>query len=267
MGLFHRQHATIERGAEAETVRDRLAAVPLVRPCDRARVEAALAEHLSALDLEPRPVRWVDGADPDRAAHAGFLAFWAAKYKKGRPEAPGMTHTSTQGALIGSGLRTTGVIGPALHEEDIDRVVKKAARRAVYGIGPTYNLAHSDERDVEVVGDAAGLGRAKAAARAALAEKGITQSMGFIPNQAEAKRIQGEGQLTDELQVASAAAQALEAANWLARKHIVREAGGSTEAHDRVVRCYLPLVDAVEAGLWLFWVTDVDVIAVAAPQS
>jgi hypothetical protein len=266
MGLFQREHTTIDRGADADAVRDRLAAVPLVRPCDRDRVEAALAEHLRALDLQPKPVRWVDDADPDRAARAGFLAFWAAKYKKGRPEAPGMTRTATQQALIGTGFRTTGVIGPALHEEDLDRAVKKAARRAVYGIGSTYNLAHADARNVEVVGAAADLARAMTAARAALAEKGITQSVGFLPDQAEAKRRQGEGELMDEVQVASAAAQALEAANWLARKHVVREAGAPTDAHDRVVRCYLPLVDAVEAGLWLFWVTDTDVIAVAAPQ-
>jgi hypothetical protein len=266
MGLFHREHATIERGAEARAVRDRLAAVPSFRPCDRARVEAALQEHLSALDLSPRPVRWIDAADPYLAARDGFLAFWAAKYKKGRPEAPGMTHTATHVALVGSGLKTTGVIGPALHEEDLDRGTKKAARHAVYGVGPTFNWAKADDLDVDVVGDAAGFPRAREAARAALAAKVITQSFGFLSNQTEAKRIQGENQLKEEVQVASAAAQALEAATWLARAHAVHEAGGSTEAHDRVVRAYLPLVDAVEAGLWLFWVLEDEVVAVAAPQ-
>jgi hypothetical protein len=265
MGLFHREHATIERGAEAQALRERLAAVRLIRPCDRARVEAALDEHLRALDLSPRPVRWIDAIDADVAARDGFLAFWAAKYKKGRPEGPGMTHTATRVALVGSGLKTTGLIGPALEEEDVDHATKKAARRAVYGVGPTFNWAKADDLDVDVVGDAAGFPRAREAARAALAEKGITQSLGFVSTQMEAKRIQGENQLKDEVQVASAAAQALEAANWLARAHAVHEAGGSTEAHDRVVRAYLPLVDAVEAGLWLFWVLEDEVVAVAAP--
>jgi hypothetical protein len=267
MGLFHREHATIERGAEAQAVRDRLAAVPLVRPCDRTRVEEALAAHLSALDLAPRPVRWIEAADADLAARDGFLAFWAAKYKKGRPEGPGMTHTATSVALVGSGLKTTGVIGPALHEEDLDHDTKKTARHAVYGLGPTFSWAKSDDYDIDVVGEAAGVSRAVQAARVALAGKGITQSSGFIAGQAEAKRIQGDNQLKEEVQVASAAAQALEAANWLARAHAVHEAGGSTDAHDRVVAAYLPLVDAVEAGLWLFWVLDDEVVAVPAPRS
>lgn len=75
MGLFHREHATIERGAEAQALRDRLAAVPLVRPCDRARVEEALAAHLRALGLESRSVRWIEAADANLAARDGFLAF------------------------------------------------------------------------------------------------------------------------------------------------------------------------------------------------
>jgi hypothetical protein len=266
MGLFHREHAVIDRGVDAEAVKTRLAAVPLVRPCDRARVEAALAEHLAALGLPARPLRWIDADDADQAAKAGFLAFWAARYKKGRPERPGMTHTATREALVGSGLKTTGVIGPALHEEDVDRETKKAARRAVFGIGPTFTWAKADDFDVEVVGEAAGLGRAMSAARAALAEKGITQSAGFVSTQMEAKRIQGDNQLKEEVQVASAAAQALETANWLARAHAVHEAGGPTEEHDKVVAVYRPLVDAVEAGLWLFWVIEPEVIAVAAPD-
>ncbi|MFA6112191.1 MAG: hypothetical protein WDA75_25820 [Candidatus Latescibacterota bacterium] len=267
MGLFHHQQETIERGAEAQAVRDRLSEIPLVRTCDRARVESALAAHLAALGLDPRPVRWIEATDADQAARQGFLAFWAASYKRGRPEAPGMTLTATNRALFGPGLKTTGVVGPALAEEkEADRSVKKAVRHAVFGFGSALTRAESDLMDIDTVGPSAGLGRATAAARAALADKGIHQQFGFISDQMEAKRIQGEMQLKEEVQIASGPAQALEAANWLARAHVLGEAGGSTDAHDRLVQAYLPLVDAVEAGLWLFWVTQDDVIAVAAPE-
>jgi hypothetical protein len=137
----------------------------------------------------------------------------------------------------------------------------------VFGVGSTYTYAQADQMDIDVVGEAAGLGRAETAARAALADKGIHQQFGFVSTQMEAKRQQGERQLEEEVQVASAAAQALEAANWLARAHVLREAGAPTDAHDRVVKVYLPLVDAVEAGLWLFWVLDNEVVVVAAPES
>lgn len=266
MGLFHHQHETIERGAEAQDVRDRLAAVPLVRPCDRAVVEAAMAEHLDALDLEPRPVRWVDAADADQAARDGFLAFWAASYEHGRPPAPGMTPTAGDRAFFGSGPKSAGVVGPALEQEKAaERSVKRAARHAVFGFGNPLARGESDLMDVDTVGPSAGLGRAMAAARLALGEKGLHQQVGFVSARTEAERIQAEMQLKEEVQTASAPAQALEAANWLARAHVLGEAGLPTEAHDRLVRAYRPLVDAVEAGLWLYWVTEDDVIAVATP--
>jgi hypothetical protein len=244
----------------------------LSRPCDRARVESAIGDHLRALGLDPRPVEWVQAEDPDQSAREGFLEFWAVRFKgnKGRPQMVDAQTTATNDAIWGPGIRTKGVIGPALAEEkDAGRNVKKLARRAVFGLGDWAGISKGkvkgDRLNIEVVGEVAGLGRVLAAARAALAKQGMTQNVGFIANQMEAKREAGLSELKTGVQFGSAPAQALEAANWLARAKVLSDAGKATEAHERVARVYIPLVDAVEAGLWLFWVTDDNVIAVATP--
>jgi hypothetical protein len=251
---------------KAEAIRHRLASLPFTRPCDRSRAEGAIANYLRALGLEPRPVRWMEADTPDQAARDGFLAFWAAGYRKGRPEAPGMTRTEAHYAVRGSGLRAKGLLGPALEaEKAAGRGIRRAARKAPFGSGDLADGGRAGSLNVEVVAQASGLPRAMEAARAALAQKGIVQKFGIVPGQVDAKRQQGLQQLRQEIQVGAAAAQALEAAYWFARADVLRAAGKPTEAHERVAAAFLPVVEAAEAGLWLFWVTEHAVIAVAAP--
>src|SRR5688572_23238867 len=71
-------------GDDAQALIDRLAAVDRARPVyDRDRVEAALAEHMRRLGLEPLPVRWVSDAKAGylrvyRIARAAWSAAWSA---------------------------------------------------------------------------------------------------------------------------------------------------------------------------------------------
>lgn len=101
------------------------------------------------------------------------------------------------------------------------------------------------------------------AARSALATKGIHEkvplTMAAIGAQSQAHG-RAEGELSREINAANAA----EAAAWLARAHVLRAAGISDAAIDRMASVYLPLVDAVEAGLRLFWVLPDRVVAVGA---
>jgi hypothetical protein len=257
--------------SEARGVLDRLLHVPLSRQCDRARVEAAIGDHLRALGIDPRPVEWVQAADPDESARAALLAFWSERFKNGKPQMVDYQATATREALVGSGLRTTGVVGPALEEEkEAGRSVRNLARHSVFGLGDFSGLykakVKGDRENIDVVREVAGLDRLMDVGRAALAEKGIYQKFGLIANQMDAKREAGLRDLKRGLQFGSAPAQALEAANWLARAEVLRAAGKPAHAHERVANVYMPLVDAVEAGLWLVWVTDDKVIAVAAPE-
>jgi hypothetical protein len=253
---------------EAEAVRRRLSSLPFARPCDRPRVEPAIGDYLRALGLEPRPVRWIEADTPDGAARDGFLAAWAAKYRRGRPEAPGFTRTEAHYALRGTGLRAKALIGPALEaEKAAGRSVRRAARKAPFGGGDLDDGGRAKLRNITVVSAASGLSRARDAARAAFSERGTVEKAGIVTSQyqAEAKHLQAIAALEAEVQVGAAPAQALEAANWLARAAVLRAAGRPTEAHERLAAAFLPLVDAAEAGLWLFWVMKDAVIAVPAP--
>lgn len=254
----------VEAGAAA--LRRDLERIPHARPCDRPRVERALAGYLGAIGLEPRPVRWIEGDDAVDAARKGFLAFWGARYRKGRPEGPGMTRTEAHFALRGGGLRAKGLIGAALKEEKaVGHRVRHEARGATFGFGDLADGGRAKVLNVEVVSEPCWLGRAMGAVEAALAEKGIHESGSLVAGQQAMKHEQAMEKVREEVQVGAAAAQALEAANWLARAEVLRAAGQPTEEHDRVVAAFLPLVEATKAGLWLFWVTETEVLAVAAP--
>src|SRR5919109_2587627 len=128
-----------EFGAEADAVIERLDKVAPSRPLDRGRAESALADHLRALSLDPKPVRWIQSESPDQLASAreGFIAAWATLWsrQKGRP-AVGMTSTATFKPLYGKGLRKGGLIGEAEKEEKgAGRGTKRAARKAEKAVG------------------------------------------------------------------------------------------------------------------------------------
>jgi len=253
-------------GTGAAALCRRLERIPHARPCDRPAVEAALAEYVRAIGLEPRPIRWIEGGSAVEAAREGYLALWAARYRRGRPEAPGMTRTEAHFALRGGGLRAKGLVGAALKEEKAaGHAVRHEACRAIFGSGDIADGGRAEVRNVEVVSEASWLGAAMTAVEAALAEKGIHELGSLVAGQEAMKHAQAMEKLKEEVQVGAAAAQALEAANWLARTEVLRAAGAPTEAHDRLVAAFLPLVDATAAGLWLFWVTEGEVLAVAAP--
>ena len=267
MGQLGHRVQEIDRGVEADAVRDRLRALPLVRACDRPAVETALAAHLRGLGLAPRPVRWIEAADATAAARAGFLAFWAVTHRRGHPEVPGTSRTLTRDALVGTDLRVKGLVGPALRVEKLlPPEVRAACRHAPYGLLDAFSGEKADRLDLDVVGECAGVDRAMAAARSALAAKGIYQRLGVIPTQGASTPPQGSLEVRQEVQIGSAPAHALAAAGWLARAHVLSAAGADPTAHERVARTLLPLVDAVEAGLWLFWVLPDEVLAVAAPE-
>jgi len=253
---------TSDIGPAAQTVVERLALVAQARPLERSQVESALAAHLRALDVAARPVRWIEKGDHLASAREGFSTAWADLWKtnKGKPLVVGMTSTATFRSLYGGGLRKGGLVGAAEKQEKAAgsgtrREAQKAAKSVNKRLEDWVNQA-SRHRDLTN------------AARDALHEKGIherttmAQAIGSTP---ELQRARQEGELNQEISKGDAARQAATAAEWLARAHVLKSAGKSVEALERVARVYLPLVDAVEAGLWLFWVTENDVIAVAVP--
>jgi hypothetical protein len=254
-----------EIGAEAEAAIERLRTLPTVRSFDRSRAETALAQHLSALGLEPRPVRWIESASDDHlaAVRDGFISAWAAlgRDKRGRPDV-GLTATASFAALHGTGLRRRGLVGAAWKEEkNAGRGIRRAAEKAA------ETARHRVQEPARRVARRVELGRA---VEDALAEKGIHRRT----TMAQAVTISPEGQhdrqdaeLDREISKGDAASAATEAAAWLARAHTLRVAEQPADAVERVAQVYLPLVDAVEAGLWLFWVTEDDVIAVPVPAT
>ena len=64
---------------------------------------------------------------------------------------------------------------------------------------------------------------------------------------------------------AAVAEVAADAAAWVAGAAAARAAGEDATALERMVAISMPLVDAFEAGLWLWWVSNTGVIAVERP--
>jgi hypothetical protein len=54
---------------------------------------------------------------------------------------------------------------------------------------------------------------------------------------------------------------------WAATADALEAAGIPDPAVLAAAEAYLPLVDAVEAGLWMFWASDGPLVAVPAPQT
>ena len=249
-------------GAAADAIVERLRQVAAVRPLDRARVESALAVHLQTLGLEARPVRWIEEADYVTSARMGFIEAWASLWQKGKPLSVGMTSTATFKAFRGPGLRRGGVEGNAERQEkEAGFGLKREARKTGERVG---------QRLTGAVDQASHRAELRNAARDALHEKGIferttmAQSLGSTPDIQRARQL---GDLDREIYIGDAAHQAAIAAVWSARAHVLGSAGKPAEALETAAAAYLPLVDAVEAGLALFWVTEKDIIAVAAPSA
>lgn len=248
-------------GAAADAVIERLRQVAPARTLDRPRVESALAAHLRALGLQDRPVRWIEQDDYVTSAHVGFIEAWGALWAKGKPLSVGMTSTKTHKALQGPGIRRGGVEGTAeKQEKEAGFGIKREARKT--GERVSQRLKGDVER-------ASRHFELRKAARDALHEKGIferttmAQSLSSTP---DIQRARQEGDLDREIFVGDAAHQAAMAAVWSARAHVLRSAGKPAEALENAAAVYLPILDAVEAGLALFWVTDDDIVAVAAPS-
>lgn len=254
---------TAEIGPEAQAVVDRLGGVATSRSVDRFKIESALAAHIGALGMEPRPVNWAeaDSASPEGSdAMSGFLAAWETlwHHRKGVPMV-GSTTTASFAALHGKGLRAGGLLKDAdSGEKRAGRSVKRDAHHA--SKAARKMLAPTVERIT-------GTWDVGVAARSALATKGIHEkvplTMAAIGAQSQAHG-RAEGELSREISAANAAEAAAEAAAWLARAHVLRAAGISDAAIDRMVSVHLPLVDAVESGLRLFWVLPDRVVAVGA---
>lgn len=251
---------TTEIGSEAEAVIERIRHVASLRTLDRERAEAALAGYLKALGLEARPVRWIK-AEGDRLASArqGFKTAWETLLPKGRPEVLGLYLTAVDDALYGPGLRRRGLIGAAEKQE-------KAAGFSVRHQAHQASKAVRKRLDVEQVSRHADL---MSVLEQALGDKGIRfrttmiQQIGSTP---EARLAAKNAELNREIAVGDATRQAAQAADWLARAYRLHAAGKPADALDRAAHALLPLVDAVEAGLWLFWVAEDVVIAVPRPD-
>lgn len=253
----------LDIGIEAESVIERIKHVAPARSLDRARAEAAIADYLDALGLEPRPVRWIpDEGDPLASARAGFKAAWETMCRKGRPEAPGFWSTATHTALYGPGLRRGGLIGEAEKQE---KAAGFSVRHHTHRVDKA--VGHRLEGPLFVASRHSDLARA---AEDALGEKGLhrrttmAQAVGSTP---QVQRARQDAELNREIALGDATAQAVQAAYWFARAHEVSVAGKPTDAMARAAHGLLPRVDAVEAGLWLFWVAEDVVIAVARPAA
>jgi hypothetical protein len=257
---------TSEMGGEAQAIVERLSTVEPSRPVDRVRVESALGDYLEGLGLDPRPITWIEADDSVARAREGFIAAWARLQarNKGRPLSVGMTMTPADKALHGARLWEGGPVGAA----------KKEVKKAGFG---TSRAAHKMAKTARDRLDLASRSGARVllhhdlltALEGALNEKGLYRktSMTQAATQTSAQRAAAQdAELEAEVAIGDAAHQAGEAACWLAQAHVLEAAGKPTEAVERVARAYLPLVDAVEAGLWLFWVTDDDVVAVATSE-
>jgi len=245
-------------GNEAKALVGRIHAVPLLRALDRPRVEAALAAHLDGLALSPRPVLWIpappEETEPRAHARAGFLAAWQAL----GVQQPGETalRSPTDEALHGSRAAPGALRDAEYAEKSAGRAARRTAERAADAVAAELGLTLKKLDDV---------GWASSAVRDAAHAVGLQELAGIGIGMSALQRTASD--VESELDVASAARAASRAACWLARAEALESAGSQTSAVSRLAAAYLPLVDALEGGLWLFWVTEDEVLAVAAPAS
>lgn len=219
-------------------------------PLERERAESALIAHLAALSLPPLPVRWIvdsTTADVSVDAAAGFLSFWRGRSPSGLyPVSPRALYEAQREAE-----KAERSAGGARKEA---RVAGEAALKKAM---PSAHIAPAELAAVKA-SESLGSGAKAGAWLSDKAAKGMLGVAGALVGTAK------ETMAAREAAHASAGGRAANAAMWLARAHVLKESGWSNPSVEKMAGIYLPLIDAVEAGLWLCWFLPDEILAVAS---
>jgi hypothetical protein len=218
--------------ADAQAIIDRLAAVDRTRPViDQARVEVALRDHLNRLGLAPIPVRWVTDAE------MGYRLVYdkeSAAENAARNAAERAARRAAWSAALSAAWRAT----------------ESAAWSAAWSAAESAGWRATES---------AAWSAAESAAESAAGSAGWSAAW-----RATESAARNAAWSAAESAAGSAAWSAAGSAAWSATRRATESAAGSA-ARDRWIGIWLPFVDAYEAGLWLFWVTADEIIAVPRP--
>jgi len=182
---------------------------------------------------------------------AGFLAAWDVL----NVASPGVTALRMPSYKPLHGTVTSGGM-----IKDAQRAMKKAGRGTRRAADEAAKATTWKAREARVLRDGlSGAVREAAHARGVRELRGVPGADGGLTALERTAR-----DVKAEVSAASAAEQAAETAAWLARCHVLESAGKPEPIVRSMADVYLPLVDAVESGLRLFWITEESVLAVAA---
>lgn len=253
----------VDLGPEAQSLADRLRAVCLGRwQLDADRAEEALAAYLAALGVPSRPARWVEGEGGEGFATDGFLAAWAEGQFVGGDGIERGNDAFT--------ARTEAEDAATAELKALDGAPRKQAEAAIAAAGRATRIcshwssdvarsealkAFSDAQQILSSGKRAGIWIDDKIGRFGLFGM-MTPFTG-----AQSSRITVG---VKQAAYAAASKRAAEAVRWAACSHVLHAERASCPAIDLAAEIYRPLVDAVEAAVWLFWVLDDEVVAVAA---
>ncbi|HLJ62742.1 MAG TPA: Imm5 family immunity protein, partial [Stellaceae bacterium] len=224
---------------------DRLTAIDRVHPVlEKPRVERALAEHFRRLKFPELPVRWMGHLE------AAYRHLWQAAYEA----EPRLGEAATEIPLdaltpLGTHEGRAAALGRAL-----DRAVDTALEGLRHRDDDihqdfTHRIVASDGWQVDVMVLNFLVGAAVVAVRDARPPGGRRD----VRNRRNLWQVLTQG-------MEKALAPALQAAQWVEIAH----RSGAAEA-ERYARILLPLLEASEAGLWCFWATTREIVAVPRP--
>lgn len=237
----------VEIGDEARSIIDRVAGVPAEGPLAQEAAEEAIWRYFQALGLAPRPIRWMDRGSWPESCAAGF-----------------------------SEVRSKGLRYGLTLDEDIDaeregeksvkrvrKVVEKVGQAAAYvGLSklvPSYAIVYEalqEARGQRAALDKVGERIEDFEAKVGVPLFGLFSILG-------GPRERSKDVQANQVYSALAASRAMAAAFWSAIHWAATQAGADRQALDRVAQISIPFVDAVDHGLWLYWITPDEVIAVA----
>lgn len=254
--------------AAVAAVVGRLARVdPANPPLDRAAVEHALGRHFAALRLDPRPVRWM----PDLAS-----AYAAAEGRAWDPEwsvAEARAWLGARDALTLPG-DTAWELGMTPLEPAARAAVRKAAWRRedarVPAAGWPVRAVRMPGRAEESAPVLVTMPPEGGASRNPLASAWETGRRGAAlaprlgrDGAAESRATRYEPWRPHRFELLTGASAAGEAAVWMAAP-AAAESSARAEVR-RMAEIWTPLLDAFEAGLWLFFMFAEETLALPRP--
>jgi hypothetical protein len=246
---------------------DRIAAIPLASPrIDRQRVEAAMQQALDAAGMARRPLRWFpDSLSAHRHVYA--VAFAAARDAARAATAANLDTPAWNAAMAATWDRAW---------RDGRDDAPKAAHRAACTVRRQDETARERRRDAWRAGYAA----AETAARRPVLDMAFEVASYAAQNEAhrastaahKAPPSGRDGGIDKAAAWATWRAVARRSGAWLAHYDAMTAVGEFHALHAfdhpaqaAAVAIVRPIVDAMEAGLFCYWVTPREVICVPRP--